>query len=570
MAPRSPSGRQPQIAAEALPLQKLYHWEKVNPSRDYLIQPHDGGQLKHYTWAQVADEARRVAAWLQAQGWEPGTRVAILGKNSAGWIMADLAIWMAGHVSVPLYPMQTAENIRQIMNHSGAVACFIGKIDDPAMLDGIADSILTISLPLAEKVALGRCRAHWGDIVAGTEPIAGNPVRAGDDLATIVYTSGTTGQAKGVMHSFDTMSAALDAILPIVNFRQDDRMFSYLPLAHIMERSVLELASLHCGCTVYFTESLKTFADDLRRARPTLFVSVPRLWLKFQQGVLAKMPAEKLKRMLRIPIVATLVRRKILKGLGLDAVRQCASGSAPLAADVMRWFADLGLHICEGYGMTEVGCTSHGNRAEDIRIGTVGPPANKVDQRIDPDTGEVQVLTPGATLGYYKMPEQTAELFTADGWIKTGDKGVIDPKSGHLTLIGRIKDNFKSSKGKYVAPAPIEHKLVQHEWVDACLVLGANLPQPVGLVVLADTVRGRLPAAREEITAAFAAHLSAVNATLDPHEQLECIVLTVTPWSPDNGMLTPTLKVRRPQIEKHFATQIESWAASRTQVVWAD
>jgi long-chain acyl-CoA synthetase len=560
---------QPQIDPAMLPLQRLYHWEKTSPQRDYFIQPFDGGQVRRYTWAQVGDEARRVAAWLKAQDWPAGSRIGILGKNSAGWIMADLAIWMAGHVSVPLYPMQTADNVRQIIEHSGCLACFIGKLDDTAMLAGLDNTLLTIALPLAEAPALARCTASWGDILERSTPLAGEPVRAGSDLCTIVYTSGTTGQAKGVMHSFDTLAAALQAVIPVVNFSPDDRMLSYLPLAHIMERSVLELASLHCGCTVYFAESLSTFADDLRRARPTLFVSVPRLWLKFQHGVLAQVPAAKLKRLLRIPIVRGLVRRKILKGLGLDQVRQCASGSAPLSADVKRWFADLGLEICEGYGMTEVGCTSHGQHAGDAPVGTVGPPAAGVQQRIDPETGEVQVLTPGATLGYYKAPELTAELFTADGWIHTGDKGVIDAHN-HLTLIGRIKDNFKSSKGKYVAPGPIEHRLSQHEWVETCMVLGANLPQPLGLVVLAEAVRKQLPAGREAVEAGFAEHLKTVNAVLDPHEQLECIVLSCSPWSPDNGMLTPTLKVRRPQIEKHFASQVEVWVAQRRAVVWQE
>ncbi len=569
MRVRSPSAAKAEIDPLWLPLQRLYHWEKTTPAKVYFTQPFDGGQVRDYTWQQVAAEVRRMAAYLQAQNWPAGSRIAILGKNSAGWIMADLAIWMAGHVSVPLYPLLTADNIRQIVRHSESVACFIGKLDDAALIAGIPDELLTIALPLADKRVLERSAATWGDILVRTEPVTGSPTRDGDELATIVYTSGTTGTPKGVMHSFDTLTAGLLTIVDVVGFRNDDRLFSYLPLAHIMERSVLEMASLYCGAQVFFAESLNTFADDLRRTRPTLFVSVPRLWLKFQQGVLAKIPAQKLSRLLRIPLIGYLVRRKILAGLGLDKVRQCASGSAPLASDLMQWYTELGLPICEGYGMTEVGCTSHGNRMGDIRIGTVGPPANNVKHRIDPATGEVQVLTPGATLGYYKAPDLTAELFSEDGWIKTGDKGVIDAHD-HLTIVGRIKDNFKTSKGKYVAPAPIEHKLAQHPAVDACLVAGSAMSQPVGVVVLNEMAIKTLPSAQAELERSFATHLDSVNATLDPHEQLACLVLTKTAWTPDNGLLTPTLKIKRPQIEQRFGGRLEDWAQSRAPVIWGD
>jgi long-chain acyl-CoA synthetase len=569
MVIRSLSGVQPNISPDDLPLQRFYLRERTMADRIYLTQPYDGGKIRHYTWAEVGDEVRRMASFLKAQDWPAGSRIGILGKNSAGWIMCDLAIWMAGHVSVPLYPMLTADNIRQIVKHSESVACFVGRLDDRSLADGVPDKLLKIALPFADKPILDKCAVTWGDTVANTHPMTASPTFPGSDLATLVYTSGTTGQAKGVMHSFDTLTAALLTIVGNVGYREDDRMFSYLPLAHIMERSVLELASIYCGAHIFFAESLATFADDLRRARPTLFVSVPRLWLKFQQGVFAKMPQKKLERLWRIPIVRGIVNRKILAGLGLDAVRQCASGSAPLTKELMEWYAKLGLRICEGYGMTEVGCTSHGNRMDDIRFGTVGPPADMVKQRIDPATGEVQVLTPGATLGYYKEPELTADLFTADGWIKTGDKGVIS-ESGHLTLVGRIKDNFKTSKGKYVAPGPIEHKLANHDAVDTCLVAGSSMAQPMGIVVLNELAVKSLPGAKAELEASFADHMQAINATLDPHEHLDCIVLTRTAWTPDNGLLTPTLKVKRPQIEERFGAYFEEWAAARKPVVWLD
>ena len=457
----------------------------------------------------------------------------------------------------------------QIANHSESVACFVGKLDDVGLLGGVPDGVPVIALPLAPDAVSASALIDWESIVATTEPMAGSPLRVGSDLATIVYTSGTTGTAKGAMHSFDTLAAGLLTVVKHADHTADDRALSYLPLAHIMERSVLELSSLYFGYHVFFAESLTSFAADLRRARPTAFISVPRLWLKFQQGVLAKIPQKKLSRMLKTPVLGYLVRKKIVKGLGLDQAKLVGSGSAPMAGDLVEWYSSIGLQIHEGYGMTELGCTSHSTKVGGHARGTVGRAADGVDHRIDPATGEVQVLSPAATLGYYKAPELTAELFTADGWLMTGDKGVIDAND-RLSIVGRIKDNFKTSKGKYVAPAPIEHKLAQHAAIDACLVAGSSLSQPLGLIVLNDVAARGLEQTRATLEAEFGAHLDAINATLDPHEQLACVAVTTKPWTPENGLLTPTLKVKRAQIEARFSAEFENWVKRRDKVVWVD
>lgn len=558
-----------QLFDEQLPLQRLYQWERETPERIHMTQPFDGGKLRHYTWRETADEARRIATFLRMQDWPAGSRIGILGKNSAGWIIADLAIWMAGHVSVPLYPLLAATTVRQIMDHSAAVACFIGKLDDTAMLQGLPNDILAVALPLAPDAVQRRCQADWDVLVGQTAPITDNPVRASSDLATIMYTSGTTGQPKGVIHSFRTLMTSHLLGLSVTKLSPASRILSYLPLAHPIERTAVEMALLDTGLHVFFAESLTTFVSDLQRARPTLFVSVPRLWLKLQQGVLLKLPATRLDRLLRIPVIGKLVSHKILKGLGLDAVRVAMSGSAPISVELLHWYERLGLNILEGYGMTELGCASHANNANNIGIGTVGPPLPSVQHRIDPQNGEVQVLSPAATLGYDQAPELTAELLTEDGWVHTGDKGVIDT-ANRLTIVGRIKDNFKSSKGKYVAPGPIEHKLATHLMVDACLVIGNNLPQPIGLVVLSESAVALLPAGRSAIEADFKRHLARLNADLDPHEQLDSIVLSRLSWTPENGMLTPTMKARRHEIEKQFANRLEAWSERKAVVVWAE
>jgi long-chain acyl-CoA synthetase len=569
MRMKSPGAKAPQIADSALPLQRLYDCERILGAHVILTQPFDGGQIRDTTWKEVVNQARRVASFLLAQDWPKGSRIAILGKNSAEWLIADFAIWMAGHVSVPLFPMQTAANVRQTLGHCSAVACFIGKLDETSLLQGIDAGILTIALPLAPATVIASSATYWPDVLAQHEPLQGEVLRAGDELATIIYTSGTTGQAKGVMHSFETLTAISLATRSVIAPPAGGRILSYLPLAHVMERSSVEIGMLHqAEGRLYFAESLATFANDLRRARPTLFVSVPRLWQKLQQGVLERMPQHKLSRLLKVPVLRGIVKRKILRSLGLDQAQYCVSGSAPLSMEIIQWFAALGLPIAEGYGMTEVANASHIGRPGDLHFGTVGPPIPGVEQRIDPATDEVQLLSPGATLGYFQEPRLTQELFTEDGWLRTGDTGVIDANDC-LRIVGRIKDNFKSSKGKYVAPAPIEHKLSQHRAVESCIVIGGNLPQPIAVVVLSDVARASLPERKSQLGEDFSAHLKRINSTLDPHERLDCLVLTTLPWTVESGLLTPTMKARRPRIEALYAASVPAWTSAQSQVVWA-
>jgi len=411
----SPSARQPGVASEHLPLERMFYWERLAPEQCCFVQPFDGGQLKTYNWAQAIDEVRRVAAWLKAKQWPAGSRIAILGKNSAGWILSDWAIWMAGHVSVPIYPTLVTANVRQILEHSESVACFVGKLDDLAMLDGIPDQATVLALPLAGATVVSRSAEVWDALLTQAAPLVGEPVRHGRELATIVYTSGTTGTSKGVMFNFEQLAQAVVDQMSQINLGTERRWLSYLPMAHVVERMGVEMALLGKGGKVYFAESLETFIDDLRRARPNLFISVPRLWLKFQQNVFEKIPEQRLNRLLGIPVVGYLVRKKILKALGLDAVVLSFSGSAAITPELLAWWDRLGLHIVEAYGMTELACVSHSCWFGGIAWGTVGKPVPNVDHRIDPVTEEIQILSPVATLGYYKAPDLTRELFTDDG-----------------------------------------------------------------------------------------------------------------------------------------------------------
>ncbi|MDO9031375.1 MAG: AMP-binding protein [Hydrogenophaga sp.] len=559
------------VAPELLSLQRLYHWEQTAPNRVALTQPLGSGAVQDFTWGQIGDQVRRMAAHLQSQGWEPGSKVAILSKNCAWWMMSDLAIWMAGHVSVPLYPTLAAETVRQILTHSEARACFIGKLDGwEGMKPGVPDGLPCISYPLSPLDAIESYEG-WDAICGRTEPLPGTPLRQGDELATLIYTSGTTGSPKGVMHSFENFAWALDSGLKRIPMSADDRMLSYLPLAHVVERMLVEHGWLRTGMHVYFAESLDTFAADLQRARPTIFFSVPRLWVKFQQGVHHKMPPAKLNRLLGIPILGGIVRKKVMKALGLDQCQFAAGGAAHMPVALLQWYSRLGLHINEGYGMTENLALSHITEPGKNQQGTVGPVYEGVEHRIDPATGEVQMRSQALMLGYYKDPEKSREAFTADGWLRTGDKGEIDAQ-GLLRITGRVKDLFKTGKGKYVAPAPIEDKLVEHEAVEACVVTGANLGQPLGIVMLNPeaVARAANSGTRAELERSLAQHLQRINATLDPHEQLQCIVLVTTAWTVDNDVITPTFKVKRNRIEDLYAKHYEAWENTGSKIIWSD
>lgn len=550
----------------SLALERLYHWEQTTPDRICLTQPMGGGVTRDFTWAEVADQVRRMAAHLEAQHWEPGSRVAILSKNCAWWLFSDLAIWMAGHVSVPLYPTLASDTINQILTHSEAKACFVGKLDGwDTMKSGVPDGMLCIAYPLSPA---GMRSEHpgWDELCAAVVPMAGRTTRQPDELATIIYTSGTTGVPKGVMHSFGNFAWALDAGIERIPMTADDRMLSYLPLAHVVERVLVEHGWLHTGMHVFFADSLDSFVLDVQRARPTIFFSVPRLWVKFQQGVHHKLPEPKLQRLLRLPVIGGLVRAKVRKGLGLDQCRIAAGGAAPMPGALLEWFAGLGLPINEGYGMTENLAVSHITIPGRNQRGTVGPVYRGVGHRIDPSNGEIQMRSAALMLGYYKEEQLTREAFTEDGWLKTGDKGTIDGQ-GLLRITGRVKDLFKTGKGKYVAPAPIEDKLMMHPAVEACIVTGANLGQPVGIVMLGADGAAE---SRTDLEPSLLVHLEEVNAGLDPHERLQCLAVTATPWTVENDLVTPTFKVKRDRIDQRYGDVYEEWEASGQRIIWID
>ncbi len=561
------------MSSPKLILDHVYDHEAQLADRIYLTQPLGQGRVADYSWAQVLDQSRRMAAHLQSRGLPRGARIAILSKNCAHFIMAELAIWMAGYTTVAIFPTETAETIGYVLDHSEASLLFVGKLDTwEAQRPGVRAALPRIAFPLAPDSARMDYE-DWDAITARTEPLAGRPQRAEDELAMIIYTSGSTGRPKGAMVSFGAISRAATGIVDDLRKRfgerEDSRILSYLPLAHSFERSWVEASSLVDGKThVFFAESLDTFLQDLQRARPTMFISVPRLWLKFQQGVFTKVPPEKLDRLLGIPILGRIVAKKVLKGLGLDAVRQAGSGSAPLPPELIRWYRRLGLKLFEGYGMTEDNSYSHSSNEQFAEPGYVGVAQAGVQVRISPE-GEIQIKSPGQFSGYYKQPELTAESFTEDGFFRTGDRGELRA-DGLLKITGRTKELFKTAKGKYVAPAPIENLLLSNPMVDLAMVSGVGQPAAYALVVLAETLRPRTgdAAVRAQVEQELGTLLKQVNTRVADYERLQMIVVAREAWTIENGCLTPTMKIKRSRIEDVASSQVDAWYAGNGKVVW--
>ncbi len=515
------------------------------PDRDFLHQPLDG-KVKTWTREQALADARGLAGGLRALGLEPGDRVAVLSKNCAEWVISDVGIGLGGFVSVPIYPTAGKETIRYVLEHSGARAVIIGRLDNPAGVEGaVPDDVMTIGM----RYPSIDCRYGWDELVSASERVDGRPDPDASDVMTVLYTSGSTGRPKGVVISYGAFAYASQTSAEVCGLTEQDRGFSYLPLAHITERAVLVGPAIYVGAELYFAETLETFRDDLYRARPTIFISVPRLWVQFQAAVHKQIPPQKLSRLLRIPIVRGIVARKIRAQLGFGETRLFGSGSAPISESTLRWYENLGIHISEGWGMSEscgLSCSNIPFRSE--RIGTIGAPVPGTDIRLS-EQGEILIRGPGMMTEYYRAPELTSEAFEDDGYFRTGDKGEWLDDVGAYRITGRVKDIFKSAKGKYVSPVPIESKLAGNPLIEQVCVMGAGLRAPVAVVVLSEAAQQR---PRDEVRANLEHTLSDVNASLESHEKLSHILVEDDAWSIENGLLTPTLKIKRDLLDRKY------------------
>ncbi|MEO1449530.1 MAG: AMP-binding protein, partial [Bacteroidota bacterium] len=519
----------------------------------YLHQPLDG-QWHTWTWQQAGDEIRRMAAHIEAQGYEPGSRIGILSRNCAHWIMADVAIMMSGHISVPIYPNVNAKTVQYVLEHSEAKMLFVGKLEEHdwnEMKSGIPEAVSCVSF--------GRYNLpddpyeSWDSVIQNQAPKEDKRERDLEETMTIIYTSGTTGTPKGVVLKFVSPAYAFETFFDIFQLSSNERFFSYLPLSHIAERMLILMGSLRSGGSIHFAQSLDTFVDNLKFCSPTIFLAVPRIWTKFQSGVLAKFSQSKLNLLFSIPIINNIVKGKIRDGLGLSQARVCLTGAAPTPKSTLEWYKRIGVDIMEVYGMTENSAYSHANMPGAIRFGTVGKAMPGVDVKIT-EEGEICVKSTANMVEYYKEPEKSTAALQ-DGYLHTGDKGEIDSE-GFLRITGRVKDIFKTSKAKYVAPNPIELKLAKNEFIEQVCVVGTGIPQPIGLVVLSEDGRTK---SEDDIKESLGETLADVNPRLGHHEKLQNLVVVKEEWTPENGVLTPTLKIKRGAVDDRYGNNYESW-----------
>jgi long-chain acyl-CoA synthetase len=539
------------------PLEAFQYWENNTPNAIFLKQPING-KIINYTFAQAGQESRKIANAIKNFNLPERSHIALISKNCAHWHMADLAIMMSGHVSIPIYPSLNASSINQILVHSESRAIIIGKLDSlESQQSGIPD---------IHKICVGLygddMGTLWEDIISNSQEITNVYIQKPNDLYTIIYTSGTTGDPKGVMHTVNNFMESVKAIHSRFPLEDHSKLFSFLPIAHIAER-VLENISIAIGATVAFPESLQSIASDLEKAQPNLFFAVPRIWTKFQEKILEKIPQKKLSKLLRIPVVNSIIKKKLQQKLGLREAKYIISGAAPIAPSLVNWFETIGITVLEGYGMSEDTIISHFNIATDNRVGTVGKAVAGVSVKISPE-GEICIKNKCLMKGYYKAPEITASVFDEEGFFKTGDIGQYD-HDGFLTITGRVKDQFKTDKGKYISPAPLELKLAINKDIDQICLVGTGIPQPIALITLSELGKTK---SKTSLCAALVATINQINSHIEKHEKIEKVIVMKEDWSIDNGLTTPTMKVKRNEIEKIYREFYKSWFENEEKVIF--
>ena len=559
------------------------------------------------TWKDYADAVHEVSAGLAELGVEAGDRVGVLSANRLEWHLADLGTLAAAAVTVPVYATNASSQVAYVLGHAEAKVCFVEGIDQLAKILLRRDE-----LPALQRIVLfdnGEGLDH--DIVMGFGELRALGARrlvrepglveerlrsiGPDDLATLVYTSGTTGPPKGAMISHGNIMATLRNLTALITLTPEDRFLSFLPLSHITERSISDFGQIVAGGETWFARSFSTVAEDLKACRPTIFFGVPRVWEKLREGILeAVAQTEGPKRAavdrylaLGPSVVAAreglgsvglvdrlaymaldrVVGATLRQQLGLDRVRLVASGAAPVHPDLLRWFHGIGLPVIEGYGMTEVTLATSLNPLGANRFGTVGVPIPGVAVRIA-DDGEILVKGANLCVGYYKNTKATAELIDAEGWLHSGDLGTLDG-DGYLRITGRKKDLIITAHGKNIAPQEIETRLRYEPLISQAVVVGDGRPYLTALLTL-DTEALAEWAAREgklldlEALSADPDLLAEIDASVervnDEHSRVEGIKRwKVLPhdFTIAAGELTPTLKVRRQAVNEHYADVIE-------------
>jgi long-chain acyl-CoA synthetase len=572
--------------------------ERVRRSPSTIAYRHYDAGSRHWTgttWQQMAAAVARWQGALAREGLEPGDRVAIMLRNCHEWVAFDQAALALGLVTVPLYPDDRPDNVAYILGDSGARLLLVDSPQVWAVLagacEGLPDLKRTVSLSGGPADAAARLMPA-GDWLAtpgkGVDDRDGGP----DDLATIVYTSGTTGRPKGVMLSHRNILTNTYASLYQIHVYPDDVFLSFLPLSHAFERTAGYYAPLMAGATVVYARSIQELAEDLISQRPSILIAVPRIferiygrlqarleerpplarrlfaaavavgWSRFEHGQ-GRGPWRRSH--LLWPLLNALVARKVMARLG-GQVRIAVSGGAPLAEGVAKLFIGLGLPIIQGYGLTEASPVVSGNQPQDNVPASVGRALQGVEVRIG-EQDELLVRGPNVMLGYWNDPAATREAIDEGGWLHTGDKARIE--DGRLYITGRLKDIIVLSTGEKVPPADMELAIAMDPLFEQVMIVGETKPYLTALTVVNPDQWGLLaqelevdPSAAEalrdpKVEQAFLGRLSACLAHFPGFAQIRRVTAILEPWTIDNGLITPTMKVKRSVLLRHFAQAVQ-------------
>jgi len=548
---------------------KFYEWEKKFRDKPYLRQPF-GDEWEEYTWGKVGDMARRLATGLKSLGLRDGAHIGIYSKNCREWIISDLAIVMAGYVSVPFFPSLNGKELSYIMEYGDVDALFLGKIETwEDIKNDLPNDMPMITFPNYKGCSEVTRGFKWHDFINSYEPIQNPNKPKLSDLWTIIFTSGTTGNAKGVMLTYqaiDGIKVVLDDPNNPLGIKHDGNndFISYLPLNHIFERVVIEWCSFRYGGTISFVEKIDTFGKNLKAVRPHVFAAAPRVWTKLQVGILSKFSQKTLDILLNIPLISGLLKKLIKKGLGFTRTRIAVSGSAPMPVELIEWFRKVGIFITNGYGMTENCAICSSVDGKDFgKLNTVGKPQKGVDLKIDEETGEILMKGPFVMIGYYKNEELTEQTLRG-GWLHTGDKGFLD-EDNYLHITGRVADSFKTSKGEYIEPLTLEQYFVNINEIEEVCVVGLGIAQPICLIQLSEIGK---KCSNEEISNLLLDRLNDVNSEVVNYKKISTLIIVKEQWTQDNGIVGPTQKLKRGKIQDKYSNYYLKWHESDEKIIF--